>query len=176
MLHINTHVPLPAPLWPFAFVFVFVFVCVVACSFVLCAYGHSLDGLLFPLVCDHCITYLMLTCVFPCGSRQVEDQNKTLARELELHLLKEKEYASICSKRARDNKELQAKVGCGRSPRCACTTERGLQREYGSFVLGDAAPLSRIFVCGLLPHVLCCAMCCDCAVLCCATVLLCCVL
>jgi hypothetical protein len=55
------------------------------------------------------------TAVLQRDKGEVEAQNKTLARELELQLLKEREYAALCTKRARDNKDLQAKVrvGCG---------------------------------------------------------------
>ena len=50
------------------------------------------------------------TGILQASKKEVEDQNKALARELELQLSKEKEYAAICSKRARDNKDLSAKV------------------------------------------------------------------
>lgn len=42
--------------------------------------------------------------------QQLEDQNKKLARELELFIEKEKEYARLGSRRSRENKDLTAKV------------------------------------------------------------------
>ncbi len=58
------------------------------------------------------------TAVLQRDKKAVEEQNRRMARELELCVSKEKEYAAICSRRAKDNKEMSAKVLC-----CVCLCE-----------------------------------------------------